>query len=266
MSKKQRSHEEHEEHADETWLIPYSDLLTLLLALFIVLFASSQVDAKKFSEMSREFNVIFNGGSGLMENPSPVATTDGEVTKLKNNTKSTKANVEDKPSYAKETEQLTNLKKKLDQYIKENHLSDQLSTKLNYEQLMVSISDNTLFPSGSAVVKPESRKLAGFIANMLYKYPQFEIIVSGHTDNNPINTPEFQSNWDLSSERALNFMKILLQNKKLDPARFSAVGFGEYRPIASNDSNEGRAKNRRVEVSVIRNFSKPAADDAAAAK
>jgi chemotaxis protein MotB len=122
---------------------------------------------------------------------------------------------------------------------------------------MITISDNALFASGSAVVKPESKSLALSIANLLVQYPGYEIVVSGHTDNEPISTTEFKSNWDLSSARAIRFMDILLSNKKLDPKLFSAIGYGEYRPVASNATTEGRAKNRRVEVSIIRKYTDP---------
>jgi chemotaxis protein MotB len=146
------------------------------------------------------------------------------------------------------------LKKQLDTYIKENGLTDDLETKLNQSQLMITISDKALFASGEAVVKPEARQLAKAISNMLQQFPDYEVIVSGHTDNVPISTYEFPSNWDLSSVRALNFMKILLLNTNLDPKKFSAIGYGEYHPVASNDTAAGRAQNRRVEVSIIRKY------------
>ncbi|MNP44485.1 Outer membrane porin F precursor [compost metagenome] len=119
---------------------------------------------------------------------------------------------------------------------------------------MVTISDNALFPSGEAEVKPNARILAKAISAMLQEFPDYEVIVSGHTDNVPISNHEFPSNWDLSSVRALNFMKILLLNEQLDPKKFSAIGYGEYHPVSSNENNVGRAKNRRVEVSIIRKY------------
>ncbi|MNN66255.1 Outer membrane porin F precursor [compost metagenome] len=93
---------------------------------------------------------------------------------------------------------------------------------------------------------------------MLQQFPDYEVIVSGHTDNIPISNHEFPSNWDLSSVRALNFMKILLLNDQLDPKKFSAIGYGEYHPVSPNDTVAGRALNRRVEVSIIRKYLDPA--------
>ncbi|WP_343223702.1 flagellar motor protein MotB [Paenibacillus oenotherae] len=262
MSKKRHRSEHHEEHADETWLIPYADLLTLLLALFIVLYAMSSVDSKKFEDMSKAFSIAFNTGVGVLENTTIVET--GQQMEKDNETRRKSSDEENKDNdkqrqalMQKEQEDLEKLKKQIDQYIKSNGLTTQLNTKLNQSQLMLTISDNALFPSGSASLKANSRELAGAIANMLKKYPEYEIVVSGHTDDQPISNREFRNNWELSFQRALNFMEILLTNSKHDPKLFSAIGHGEYRPVATNDTTVGRAKNRRVEVSIIRRYADP---------
>ncbi|MFC5647995.1 flagellar motor protein MotB [Paenibacillus solisilvae] len=241
MSKKHKA-EHHEEHADETWLIPYADLLTLLLALFIVLYAMSTTDVKKFEEMSKAFSVAFNNGVGVLDNTTVIAKGE-QMTKEKDDQRNPSSDAD--------------LTKDQDQYILKSGLTSQLQTKLNQSQLMITISDNALFPSGSAKVKPEARSLALSIAAMLQKYPGYEIVVSGHTDNQPISTSEFESNWDLSSSRAIRFMDVLLSTKKLDPKLFSAIGYGEYRPVSTNTTYLGRSKNRRVEVSIIRKYTNP---------
>lgn len=255
MSKKNKKHQDHEEHSDESWLLPYSDLMTLLLALFIVLFGMSTVNVQKFQQMAEAFNSVLTGGSGVLDQNSmnksqSDANTESKTTKSASSDLITKKNQLAK----KEQEDLEALKKQLDTYIKNNGLTDDLETKLNQSQLMITISDKALFPSGEADVKPDARMLAKAISAMLQKFPDYEVIVSGHTDNVPIDNYEFSSNWDLSSVRALNFMKVLLLNEKLDPKKFSAIGYGEYHPVASNDTAEGRAHNRRVEVSIIRKY------------
>ncbi|QYR21615.1 flagellar motor protein MotB [Paenibacillus sp. sptzw28] len=255
MSKKHKK-EHHEEHADETWLIPYADLLTLLLALFIVLYAMSSVDSKKFEDMSKAFNIAFSTGVGVLDNTTVVTNGQQMDNENKNNRRPDDSTNQDdlKALMKKEQEDLEKLKRQIDKYIQTNGLTTQLETKLNQSQLTITISDNALFPSGSASVKPEARKLALAIANILQQYPGYEIVVAGHTDNEPISTSEFQSNWDLSSSRAIRFMDVLLSNKKLDPKLFSAIGYGEYRPVDSNNTALGRSKNRRVEVSIMRKF------------
>jgi len=257
--KKAKKHEAHEEHIDESWLLPYSDLMTLLLALFITLFSMSSLDAAKFEQMASALSSALNGGSGVLDhtsmNPTDSTTDLGkmkqepqEVTKNKTN------QITDAQMAQKEQEDLEKLKKRLDQYIKQNGLSDQLNTKLNQSELKITISDNALFASGQATVKPESRALAKAIASMLVEFPEYEVVVSGHTDNVPISNSQYKDNWDLSADRALNFLKILLLNASLDPSKFTPSGYGEYHPVASNDTSAGRAQNRRVEVSIIRKY------------
>lgn len=268
--KKRREHEA-EEKADETWLIPYSDLLTLLLALFVVLFASSQIDQKKFDQLGRSLNVAFHGGDGFVL-PSKLVPEldpgrDRDESKDESRKQRQKGAATDEQEmtaeaqefmekFNQETENLEHLKQQIDVYIFDNELTDKLETHLNSEMLRIRISDNALFASGSATVRPEARQIAEAISNVLEQSPGYQIIISGHTDNVPINTAEFPSNWDLSTRRATNFLKILLRNDNLSPERFSAVGYGEYQPVADNDSPEGRAQNRRVEVSIMRMFQK----------
>lgn len=258
MSKKQRKHD-HEEHMDESWLIPYADLLTLLLALFIVLFASSQIDQKKFEQIKMSFQAALSGGPSFMENMSPIPSQDGvgvdtKAKETKDSKSKSKSEKEQEEQIQRETEQLMELKQKIDKYIGENGLTAQVETQLDNQQLRLSISDNTLFASGSAQLKPESRALAISVSGLLEQYPEYEVIVAGHTDNVPINTSSFPSNFHLSAERALMFMAVLLENKNVGEHRFSSVGYGEFKPVASNDTPEGRAQNRRVEVSIVRNI------------
>ena len=244
---------------DDTWLIPYADLLTLLWALYIVLFASSQIDEKKFNQLSRALNLAFQGGDNLFM-PSSLLPINQSGHDRYDNEHEHPAPGEGNQSgsayerFEQETRNLEQLQEKLDGYIEANGFSAQLRTDLNFDELKITIKDTALFASGSAEVRPEARRIAEAISEMLVEFPDYEIVVSGHTDNQPINTAQYPDNWALSTHRALNFMRILLNNPQLEASRFSAVGYGEYRPVAGNDTAEGRAKNRRVEVSVLRNF------------
>ncbi|BBW95507.1 flagellar motor protein MotB [Geobacillus sp. FSL W8-0032] len=238
----------HEEHINESWLIPYADLLTLLLALFIVLFASSQIDQKKFQEIARSFNTAFAGGTGVLDFQSPVQP----IAPPDQNEKG-----QERPSSpsrsvsGQEKEELAEIKAKIDAYIRQNELGGKLQTSLDDEGLAITILDDILFDSGSADVRIKDRRLAAEISKLLVMNPPRDIIISGHTDNVPIHNAQFASNWELSVMRAVNFMKVLLENKQLDPRRFSAKGYGEYKPIASNATAAGRMKNRRVEILIL---------------
>ncbi|MDL0435581.1 MULTISPECIES: flagellar motor protein MotB [unclassified Niallia] len=262
MSKKRKKKEHHEEHVDESWLVPYADLLTLLLALFIVLYAMSSVDQKKFAALAEVFNQEFQAGTGIFEYPSPTPVEVEEKSDLDENNKTEGDAAEEKTSANKEVseEELTEAQQKQDQeelqgiqdkvnsYIEKNNLEDKLETSLTDEGLLVSIRDNVLFASGSANIRGKDEHLVSEISKLLVMEPPRSIIVSGHTDDVPIKNSEFDSNWDLSVSRAINFMKLLMDNNKLNPSSFSAKGYGEFKPIASNKTEEGREKNRRVEI------------------
>ena len=226
---------------DESWLIPYADILTLLLALFIVLFAMSSVDAVKFQQLSKAFNDIFVGGTGVMEHLSP--NSEGQNTEPligKNNQEGSLGEVDQK--------ELSELEQRVAQYIQQNSLEEKLETSLTGEGLLVTIRDNVLFESGSADIQENNLQVAREIASLMVMDPPRSIIISGHTDNVPISNSQFSSNWDLSVMRAVNFMKIILEHEQLNPEWFSAKGYGEFKPVAPNDTIEGRAENRRVEI------------------
>ncbi|MBT2664699.1 flagellar motor protein MotB [Bacillus sp. ISL-4] len=239
--KKQR----HEEHIDESWLVPYADILTLLLALFIVLFASSSVDAVRFQQLSNVFNQVFTSGTGFMDFPSD--SPSNEPTSPEQRT-----GAEDLEKLGKnEQEELMEVQERVNAYIQKNDLTDKLGTNLTDEGMLISIRENVLFESGVAEVRRENRKIAKEISDLLVMDLPRNIIVSGHTDNIPIKNYQYESNWDLSVMRSVNFMKLLLENKELDPEMFSAKGHGEFKPVASNETKKGRAKNRRVEILIV---------------
>lgn len=249
MSRKKKHHaEHHEEHMDESWLVPYADILTLLLALFIVLFASADANKTKFTQMAQSLSAAFSGSPSVFDNNIAISP---EINSSKPD--QTKDDPSKEQAHLKETVQLLEVKKEIDKYINKNNLAGDLNTALTEDGLMIRIKDSALFPSGSANLRPESERLGAEIAKMLATLPQ-KVVVSGHTDNVPINTREFPSNWELSSKRAINFMKSLLSQGNLQPERFSAIGYGEYRSMAANDGEDGRAKNRRVEVLIMRNI------------
>ncbi|MEO4055435.1 flagellar motor protein MotB [Solibacillus sp. CAU 1738] len=239
MAKKHKKHKKHEEHMDESWLVPYADILTLLLALFIVLFASSSVDQEKMDQMAAVFGQVFNGGSGVMENSAVVPNPNASSEQL--NDAVTK--------YLEDQEELQQIQGRVDEFIAVNELEEQFESKMTDEGLLITIRDSVLFDPGKANVKQEYLPIATELSKILVFNPQRNVVVTGHTDNVPMNNAEFRSNWELSVMRAVNFLKIIVDsNQELDSKYFSVKGFGEFNPIESNDTAEGRAKNRRVEV------------------
>ncbi|WP_256943773.1 M56 family metallopeptidase [Bacillus sp. K2I17] len=156
-----------------------------------------------------------------------------------------------KEAKEKEMDELKALQKKIDLYINEKQLISSFQTKLTEKGLMVTILEDVLFDSGKTDIKLESVGIVKELSHFLVSVAPREITVSGHTDNVPIANAKFSSNWELSTQRAVNFMQVLLQNKELPVEKFSAIGYGDYRPISQNDTQERKAKNRRVEVLIL---------------
>ncbi|MDR1158970.1 MAG: OmpA family protein [Oscillospiraceae bacterium] len=244
----------HEEHADESWLIPYADLLTLLLALFIVLFAASSINSEKYQAIMSAFQDELGGtgvlpgsdgvlppgmsppGNGLRPTPTSAPTPGGEGDGGIGDIK------------------LWPLFDSLQDYVDENHMDDNIDVAFTGQDVLITLKSDIWFSSGSAEITPSMREQAHMLAQLLRdnQKPEFplEVIVAGHTDNVPIHSSQYPSNWHLSARRALNFLMALLEDSDLDPTRFSSRGYGEYAPIATNNTSEGRQRNRRVELLV----------------
>ena len=241
MSKKKQHHEE---HVDEAWLLPYSDMLTLLLALFIVMFAMGQTDNQKMQAMAKQFNIIFAGGTGVMTSDGNSVIPMEQVGGSEGNGTTTAAGEQDK---------MTEIKKMIEQEIGKEGYSDKVKVELNGEGLEISIQDTVLFNSGEAEVLKNLSPLLLKISNML-KGLDNEIRVVGHTDNVPISNGKFRSNWDLSATRAINVMSFMVDSGGISADKVSIQAYGEYSPKFANDTEDGRAKNRRVEIFVVRKY------------
>ncbi len=248
MARKKKHKKDHEEHVDESWLVPYADLLTLLLALFIVLFAMSSIDAKKFDMLSKSFNAVFTGGTGMMDYSS---FTEPKTSTTEDGKSPDQAKDLSQDQKEKDKQSLEKIQEQVNRFIKEKKLQKQVNTKLTDEGLLLSIEDNIFFDSGKAEIRQQDIPLAKEVSDLLVLNPPRNIVISGHTDNVPIRNSQFKSNWHLSVMRAVNFMGLLIENPKLDAKIFSAKGYGEFKPIASNDTEEGRRKNRRVEILIL---------------
>jgi chemotaxis protein MotB len=133
------------------------------------------------------------------------------------------------------------------EYLRQQGLEDTISARLEDRGVILEIRDNILFDSGKADIKPEAAEVLRKVAGIIRSVPN-QIIVEGHTDNVPINTPRYPSNWELSVDRAVRVVRFLIANYHIAPERFLATGYGEYHPVADNSTVEGRARNRRVNI------------------
>lgn len=259
MSKKKHKHyEEHEEHVNhEAWVVPYADMLTLLMALFLVMWASSQVDVNKAREVAAGFadslNIVGNGegigGDGVLEaGPDPDIKPEvltGKALEALENAQLYAA------AKAASVQQLEDIRAEITDRAEEQGLAADLSFREEERGLIVSImSEGVLFDLGSADLRPEGRTVLDQLAAVLKAVPN-QIVVEGHTDNVPISTARFASNWELSTQRATTVLRYLVEVRGVPRDRIAAAGYGEQRPVADNATPQGRARNRRVDIAVL---------------
>lgn len=223
------------------WMATYGDMVTLLMCFFVLLFAFSSIDAQKFEAVMESFQGsagVLSGGKSLSEAPF--------VFDAMPESKTSKEQVI-------EMKKLEDLKEKVEEYLEKNDMEAQVDLELESRGLVIRFKDNVLFSPGSAVINEESYAILDFLAGLMLSEELIseEIRVEGHTDNVPINTPTHPSNWELSTNRATNVVRYFVEESGMAPIRISAAGYSEYRPIASNETIDGRAANRRVDIVVI---------------
>lgn len=236
MSRRKKGHSEEHENL-ERWLITYADLITLLLGLFVVLYSMSQIDLNKYQQWISAFSQLFGGagvlagGKGVLVTPAPQSSGSDAI------------------ASSSQSLRQQNLEAQISAVLSSSIQSKKIIITTSTEGLTIHLLERLLFESGSADLKPEAKAVLDTLAEILKFLPN-KIRVEGHTDNRPINTVRFPSNWHLSVARALNTAYYLM-GKGVSPEKISIVGYSEYKPIAPNDTEENRAKNRRVDIVVI---------------
>lgn len=223
----------------------YGDMMTLLMCFFVLLFAFSSVDSQKFQTMMK----AFQGALGVMKGGKTISPE-----KL-----ITDSRIQNRGSEMKFARMAKELQKQLqDELNKENaktgenkKLGEIADIKLTERGLKISFGDRALFDTGKAKLKKESKIILDKVALYIGKLDN-NIVVEGHTDNIPIHNKEFPSNWELSTTRATNVLRDLLGKESSLNGRISASGYGDTRPLATNDTAAGRSKNRRVDIIILK--------------
>jgi chemotaxis protein MotB len=235
----------------DRWLVSYADFITLLFAFFVVMFASAQADKKKQMQMSNAIDSAFQS-LGLFPDAArkPVSGASGSTSADQPVVPMNIVMGEDVLAPAKVKEDLNQIRRELEQTLSNQVASHTVSIKMGRDGLVISLREAGFFTSGSATPKPESLGTLRQIANRLGA-TAYDLRIEGHTDNVPIHTGEFDSNWELSAARATHIARVFLDMKSIPPDRISAAGYAEFHPVASNDSGEGRAQNRRVDLVVL---------------
>jgi len=222
----------HEEHgAGERWAVPYADFLSLLLALFIALFAISTIDKKKLASFVEAISAAFSFKPISTSAPPSIIEGIG-VKKSK-------------------SEEKKKLKEKAEKIIKQLGLEGKVSVEYVPEGVKIKILDYILFDSCSAVIKPEYKNLLEQLAKAFKEF-SYPISVEGHTDNIPPSEGcIYPSNWELSAARAAAVARFLIESGKIDPKLFVVSGYADTRPLVPNTTPQGRAMNRRIEITII---------------
>jgi chemotaxis protein MotB len=245
----------------ERWLVSYADFITLLFAFFVVLYASSQVDHKKVGKLALAIQVAFQELGVFpasttqipldMNDPMPFSTVQA-IQNVKRNTELGRIASPPEDSLAVTSEQtdLATLQNELREALRKEIALHEVALHRETDGLVVSLQDFGFFDSGSATIKPQSLSALDRIASIL-AIRTYRLRIEGHTDNIPIHSAQMASNWELSTARATELVRILIIDHSFAPARLSAAGYAEYHPVASNLTAAGRAQNRRVDIVIL---------------
>jgi chemotaxis protein MotB len=239
---RRRHQEEHENH--ERWLVSYADFITLLFAFFVVMYSISSLNEGKYKILSDSLDGIFNQPDRAIK-PIPVGEEKPRTTEPNNSPV-------DEPIASDEPSNLQTIADKVREAFGDLIKSDQLKVSGNEMWIEIELSSSLLFTSGDAIPNNAAFDIVEKVAKILAPY-QNPIQVEGFTDNLPIQTAEFPTNWELSAARAASVVRMLSM-EGVNPSRLAAVGYGEFQPVADNVTAGGRARNRRVVLVVSRNL------------
>ena len=229
----------------DRWLISYSDFITLLFAFFVVLFSSSYRDKQTIKNLSEAIHIgfqslgAFSGGKSETGVAYPNLPVDPSVSVQPPSRQSAASGVD-----------IVELRQQLEGAIGQELKNHEVDTRVTPEGFVISLKELGFFNSGQAVLLPGAAAKIERIASVLSQHG-LELRVEGHSDNQPIHNAQFNSNWELSTARALAVMQHLVDDSGFDPRKISVAGYGEYRPVADDSTPEGRRMNRRVDLVVV---------------
>ena len=247
MSRKKK-HPEHVNH--ERWLVSYADFITLLFAFFVVMFSVSQVDSKKAGRFTESFKEALQweglpGGHGILPDKRP---GDSPLKPL--------TTPLDKGASSPRATEGEKMRKAFERRAKKTPALAGLQIVDMHGELIIRLPERLMFDLGDARLRDEGKAAIGEIADEVAPR-ELNIRIEGHTDPAPIRTYQFPSNWELSTARATAVVRSLIDTTKITPDRISAAGYAEFHPIATNDTPEGRAQNRRVDLVLVTPHQEP---------
>lgn len=250
MAKKKKA-EDHENL--ERWLVSYGDFITLLFATFVVLYALSQIDLTEFASLEDSIRKAFNAPSVLEGSDSILDSKGASILEASAADSTIAPLMLEYISQKYEEQSFEDIKESIEQMSKNGDLEG-VDAQITEKGLLITMKNDLLFYSGSATLNDKALKTLDNVGVLIgEKFALHYVRVEGHTDSQPINTFMFPSNWELSAARSSSIIRYLITRFKFMPNVFTAVGYGDTRPVVDNKTSENRAKNRRVEILVLKN-------------
>lgn len=227
---------------NERWLLTYSDLITLLMIFFVIMFAMSQIDQVKFNALRMSLQSALKSGTTV-----PIASGSTSLIQSagQGGAKIGSPVTQTKPS------KLDHIYQEVKQYVNQHNLQSKVGVLDQVRGVQITLRDVVLFDTGRAVIRPQAQGLLDGLLPFFQRIGN-PIIIEGYTDNEPIHTAKYPSNWELSGARAVGVVRYLIA-KGVDPNRLSGVAYGQYHPVAPNNTPANRQKNRRVNIVILRN-------------
>ncbi|WP_211749569.1 flagellar motor protein MotB [Paenibacillus sp. Marseille-Q4541] len=249
----------------DRWMITYADLITLLLIFFIMLYAMSRLDVNKYEDITSSLQTTFQNSNHILEgnegitgdkpspkhqNPNGIADqTDDNHNEASDFEKTETAH---EAAFRAQEKELQQLLSQIEGYIEDNNLTDMIFVEDKPQGISITLSERFLFRSGDARLMDGSAPVLGQLAS-LFRDLSMNISIEGHTDNTPvINSSTYKDNWELSGARALSVLRYFMDEEGLEPDHFQYAGYADTRPAKDNSTEEGKQKNRRVEITVLR--------------
>lgn len=234
------------------WMVTYSDMVTLILVFFILLFSMSQIDSVKFEAISESFRnrMIFDFFPSAIPMDNPTESTSHMESGKNTNEFKSPTDLPDRSNKDNDEDSLDALLQNVDDFLDENDLNNVISANRTERGVVLVLQDSILFDPGEAEILDTGKPFLTKIGTLLSEISN-HVKVEGHTDSRPMNSYRYPSNWELSGARASSVIRYLIDENHFDESRFSLAGYGETRPIKPNDNPENMQENRRVEIVIL---------------
>ena len=265
LTRKRQTRTNNSASSHDRWMITYADLITLLLIFFIMLYAMSRLDANKYEDITSSLQTTFQNSNHILEGnegvtgdkPTPEQQNPGGNATQSNDNKSEtpeseKTETAHEEAFRVQEKELQQLLSQIEGYIEDNNLTELIFVEDKPQGISITLSERFLFSSGDARLMNGSSPVLHQLAS-LFRDLDMTISIEGHTDDMPIiNSSSYKDNWELSGARALSVLRYFMDEEGLEPDHFQYAGYADTRPAEDNSTKEGRQKNRRVEITVLR--------------